>query len=196
MKRRSRGFTLLELMITLALAAIVIAIGTPNFRDFQRNNRITVAANNMLGLVLSSRGEALRRQTSISMCPSANPESATATCGAGPGWISFVDTNATCTRTASQELVANVVAETDVTPVWNSDCITFASTGFRIVKAGKPAIQHMLFCDSRKNTARVPGSKESAARGIEVQATGRAGVVKLITEITSWNVGADKVACP
>jgi type IV fimbrial biogenesis protein FimT len=196
MKRRSRGFTLMELMVVLAIAAAILAFGVPNFKDFQRNNRLTVAANNMLGLVLSSRGEALRRQTSISMCPSANPGSTTATCGTGTGWIAFVDTNQTCTRISSQELTGSATVDTDVNAAWNGDCITFSSTGFRVVKAGKPAIEHMMFCDSRKNTPRVPNSKESAARGIEVQATGRAAVVKFVDELTTWNTGSDKVACP
>ena len=62
MKSRSRGFTLPELMVVLALAAMILAIGVPNFREFQRNNRLTVAANDVLGLILSSRGEALTRR--------------------------------------------------------------------------------------------------------------------------------------
>jgi prepilin-type N-terminal cleavage/methylation domain-containing protein len=196
MKRRSRGFTLMELMVVLAIAATVLVIGVPNFRDFQRNNRITAAANSMLGLVLSSRGEALRRQTSIAMCPSANPTSVTAVCGTGTGWISFVDTNATCTRTASQDLVGSSTVDTDVNVAWNGDCIIFSSTGFRIVNPGKPAIEHMMFCDSRKNTPRTPKATESAARGIEILPTGRAAVVKFVDELTTWNSGTDKVSCP
>ena len=59
MNSRSRGFTLFELMMVLALAAVILGIGVPNFRDFQRNNRLTVAANDVLGMVITSRAEAL-----------------------------------------------------------------------------------------------------------------------------------------
>ena len=37
MQSRSRGFTLLELMVVMALAAVILGIGVPSFREFQRN---------------------------------------------------------------------------------------------------------------------------------------------------------------
>ena len=39
------GFTLIELMITLAVAAIVLTVGIPSFQDFVYNNRLTTQAN-------------------------------------------------------------------------------------------------------------------------------------------------------
>ena len=81
-----------ELVVVLALAAVILGVGVPNFRDFQRNNRLTVAANDVLGMVITSRAEALRRQITISMCSSAEPEAEEdAECGDGSGWIVFED---------------------------------------------------------------------------------------------------------
>ena len=65
----------MELMVTLVVAAVVLGLGVPSFREFQRNNRLTVSANDMLSLAISSRNEALRRQAVVSLCPSANPTS-------------------------------------------------------------------------------------------------------------------------
>ena len=195
MNSRSRGFTLFELMMVLALAAIILGIGVPNFRDFQRNNRLTVAANNVLGMVITSRSEALRRQAVVSMCPSAAPEDDDATCGAGSGWIVFEDTNANCVRDADEELLSNTTVDTDVNATSNTDCISFATTGFKRVVAGQPTTSHMMYCDDRGNTPRAPGGPVSAARGVEVAPTGRGAVARMVDEMTAWSEGDDPVEC-
>lgn len=186
----------MELMIVVALAAVILAIGVPNFRDFQRNNRLTVSSNDMLGLAMSARNEALRRQNVVSMCPSANPTSAGATCGAGSGWIAFLDTNSDCTRAAGEELITNAVIATDVDAASNGTCISFASNGFKRVVAGQPTTHHFMYCDSRGNTERTPGSGISTARGVEVLPTGRSSSAKLIAELTAWDAGVNPVSCP
>ena len=47
MNRRS-GFTLIELMITLAVAAIVLTVGIPSFREMMRENRLATQTNEFL----------------------------------------------------------------------------------------------------------------------------------------------------
>ncbi len=58
---RSSGFTLIELMIVLALIAIVAFVAVPNFREIVESNRQTSVTNSMLGLLNYSRSEAVRR---------------------------------------------------------------------------------------------------------------------------------------
>ncbi len=195
MNRFARGFTLPELMVVLALAAVILGIGAPFFRDYQRNNRLTVAANDILGLVLTSRVEALRRQITVSMCPSASPEAADATCDGGTGWIVFQDTNGDCARDAGEELITGRRVDSDVEAFTNSNCISFMSTGFKRLVAGLPTTSHMLFCDDRGNTPRTPDNPFSVARGIEVGPTGRGTVVKRVDEIDDWG-GSGGVSCP
>jgi type IV fimbrial biogenesis protein FimT len=192
MKTRSRGFTLMELMVTLVVAAVVLGLGVPSFREFQRNNRLTVSANDMLSLAISSRNEALRRQAVVSLCPSANPTSTTATCGTGPGWISFVDTDSDCARGSAEELVSNAAIASDVNTVANSTCISYASTGYRRLVGGQPSTANFLYCDSRGNVARFPTKPVSTARAVEILPTGRGSVVKYVSEITALA----GVACP
>ena len=62
MKNRSRGFTLMELMIVLTLAGIILALGAPSFGEFRRNNRMAGIANDFLVGVQIARSEAIKRQ--------------------------------------------------------------------------------------------------------------------------------------
>jgi len=185
-----------ELVVVLAIAATILAIGAPSFRDFQRNNRLTVAANNVLSLLITSRSEALRRSNNVSMCTSANPTPDDATCGAGTGWIVFQDDNGDCARDAAEQKIVGQTVDTDVNAVTNVTCLSFASTGYKRVIGTTPTTAHMLYCDDRKNTPRNGSGTESAARGVEVMPTGRATVVKTIAEISAWSGGADGVKCP
>jgi type IV fimbrial biogenesis protein FimT len=195
MNNRSRGFTLMELMVVLALAAIILGIGVPGFREFQRNNRLTVAANDVLGAIISSRAEALRRQSTVSMCRSPAPNDADATCGAGTGWIVFADPDGNCVRAGGEEILNSARVDSDVNATSNTGCMSFASTGFKRVIASEPTTGRMLFCDDRGNTPRNTGGTDSTARGVEVLPTGRGAVVRNVAEIDSWAGGDEGVAC-
>jgi type IV fimbrial biogenesis protein FimT len=77
-----RGFTLVELMVTVALVALLMAIGVPTFRDVSLGSRLTAAANNVLASVQLARSEAIKRNLSVTLCASADG----ATCAGGGGW--------------------------------------------------------------------------------------------------------------
>ena len=64
MWRQSRGFTLVELMITLAVAAVLTVIAVPSFRNMINSNRLTTAANEMVGALNLARMEAVKRNGS------------------------------------------------------------------------------------------------------------------------------------
>jgi prepilin-type N-terminal cleavage/methylation domain-containing protein len=196
MNTRNRGFTLYELIVVLALAAVILGFGVPSFRDFQRNNRLTVAANDVLSMVFTTRTEALRRQITMSMCSTVDGEAEDADCEAGTGWIVFEDRDVDCVRDDGEELITGVNVSDDVVVDSNTDCISFATTGFKRVVADQPATSYILYCDARGNTPRNPGGQESSARGVEVPPTGRGVVVKLVDEISDWGEGDDPASCP
>ncbi|MBN1238033.1 MAG: GspH/FimT family pseudopilin [Gammaproteobacteria bacterium] len=101
-----RGFTLLELMVTLAVAGVLVTIGVPSFFDIVRNNRAATNANEMVTAFTLARSEAIRRGARIGVCSSADQ----ANCGGtwSDGWIVFVDAAATDTAAVSLDEVLRV----------------------------------------------------------------------------------------
>ena len=101
---RQLGFTLIELMITLAIAAIVMTIGVPSFQEMMRNNRAATHANEMLTGLNFARSEAAKRGVIVSLCPSADQASCAGTDWAG-GWIAFVNPNGDATVDAGEQIL-------------------------------------------------------------------------------------------
>lgn len=71
-KRHLRGFTLIELMATIAVAGIMIAVAAPGLASLMRQNRIATASSDLVGSMTYTRGEAVRRAKAISLCPAAD----------------------------------------------------------------------------------------------------------------------------
>ena len=85
--RRQRGFNLLELMITVAVLGIVIAVAAPNFSDTVARNQLTNSANNLVVSLGATRQAALARGLTTFMCHSANSDTNSPSCGGtGSGW--------------------------------------------------------------------------------------------------------------
>lgn len=96
---RQSGFTLLELMITVAIAAILLAVAIPSFQSVMASNRITSQTNNFVADLALARSEALKRGIAVSACSSTDITAATPSCaGSGTwttGWIVFTDSTGT-----------------------------------------------------------------------------------------------------
>lgn len=92
--KRSRGFTLIELMITLVLAAIILSLAVPGFQDIIRNNRAATQSNELVTALGLARSEAVKRGARVSLCPSTNQTNCTGGTDWSGGWIVFLDTAA------------------------------------------------------------------------------------------------------
>jgi type IV fimbrial biogenesis protein FimT len=79
---REEGFTLFELMVTVAVAAMLLVVGVPAFTSFVQNNRAAAHANELVTAFALARNEAIRRGAAIVICSSADG----ATCAGGNDW--------------------------------------------------------------------------------------------------------------
>lgn len=67
MKNRISGFTLIEMMVTLAVLAILVTVAIPNYQAFVLNSRMTAQANDFLASLQLARSEAIKRNASVTM---------------------------------------------------------------------------------------------------------------------------------
>jgi len=89
------GFSLIELMVVIAIAAIVSSLAAPTFSRMLNANRIQTAASALQGDMSYARTEAVKRGSWVAMCPSSNATSSNPTCDSTNawqnGWITFAD---------------------------------------------------------------------------------------------------------
>lgn len=83
--REQAGFSLVELMVTLVVLGVVAGMAAPSFTNLINSNRLTAASNEVVAALQVARMEAVRRNTSVVLCPSADG----ASCG-GTAWQNFI----------------------------------------------------------------------------------------------------------
>jgi len=87
------GFTLIELMVTLAVAAIVITIAAPSFVDVVQKARMSSQTNDVVAAVNLGRSRALTEAARVILCPTSDEVTCSTTQSWGDGWMIFVDCN-------------------------------------------------------------------------------------------------------
>jgi len=92
--RFQRGFTLLEVITTLSISAILTGTAIPAFNELIVRTRLTTEINTFVGHLHYTRSEAIKRGVRAIMCRSTDGESCERTEGWEEGWIIFADYNA------------------------------------------------------------------------------------------------------
>lgn len=176
-----RGFTLIELMVTLALVVILMAVATPSFTAFQRNSELSSLANNMIASINAARAEAMKRGRRAMVVP-------TDFTNWNSGWVVFVDidndaayistsdvTIATAVPTPSYLAVTGNGSAAPGTPY-----IMFDSSGFpRLMAGGFGALTFTI----QRNDVNASQQNEQTRR-IIISSTGRVRTCKPSTDVT------------
>lgn len=110
--RPINGFTLVELMVTLAILTLLLAIGVPSMQGFLASRQAQAQADTFASALRYARSEALKRSQTVTMCLTTTPDTVTPTCNAAgtdwnSGWLIFVGTTAVA-PTVLPNLLLNV----------------------------------------------------------------------------------------
>ena len=163
------GATLLELMVTLAVSAILLGIGIPSFASLSHSSRLSGATNELVSALHLTRSEAIKRNSRVVMCISATGTSCAASGDWHQGWLVFHDAN----NNAALDAGETVILGRPVFPpglkltgnLWVSKYISYTSSGSTRTVSGMLQVGTLTVC----NESAVSGK----AREVVISGTGR-----------------------
>lgn len=188
--KHSYGLTLIELMVTLAVFAIVAVLAFPGFKLYQQNSNRVSQINDLIATFNLARSEAVKRNLAVSVCASANQATCSNANNWTTGWIVFVDDNqngvteatdgnGVFNGTANETTLLQAHGRLSGANVVYSD-IANAAVAVRFNGRGMPTVfdasastattATFMRCDDRRNTDTNP---DANARAIILTASGR-----------------------
>jgi len=156
------GFTLIELIVTMAIAAILVTAAIPSFSEIIQNNRISAETNQFIASLQLARSTAVKQQRNAQICVSTDQMTCTGTTNWASGWIVWVDQDSDSTLDAGE--IVRVQAPLNTASILTSTTqSTFRYSATGLVDNGDT----LTFCDNRTG---------ETGRQITITATGSVSV--------------------
>lgn len=109
-----RGFSLIELVVVLAIAGILVAVGLPSFSDFLAKSKMAETNNLLVHSIQLARSTSVERLEPTGVCVSDSPMIDDAACTIGSsyknGWLVYVDSDGDGLRGAAEDILERVDA--------------------------------------------------------------------------------------
>lgn len=164
--RKAKGFTLIELMITLAILGVILGLAAPAMGDFVVRQRVSSQANELMLALAYARSEAVTRGIDVAVLPATN-----ANTGWSDGWC--VGPEATMNNCGHADRLRNFASAKDVTIT--SSYLQSGATALFFKRDGT--------CPSCTNSINITSAKLKAtgsdARCIDISLLGRATLRKI-----------------
>lgn len=190
---RRNGFTLIELIVTMAIAAVVLSIAVPSYQTSIQNNRKTTSINSLATSLQLARSTAISRRVTVTVCKSNDITNAVPTCrnggGSGDwsqGWMIFTNANNNTSIDGADTLLrVQDALQGEATFIGNNNVvnqISFSAQG--LARGSNGTISH---CDTR-------GANDASALVISVGGQVRQAVDTDTDGIV--DVQGVNIACP
>ena len=149
-RAHAAGFTLVELMVTVFLASILLAVGVPMFRQSIDSHHLTEQANDLVAAITMARSQAITANQRVSFCRADSEADVACSAAAGP-WQFWLITNAAGTVIRRGE-VPDYGGVIVVTSTLVNDQVVFASDGLARTNGALVAGQQILVCSNQSST--------------------------------------------
>jgi type IV fimbrial biogenesis protein FimT len=144
---RQAGFTIMELMITVALAAVLLGVGIPSFRAIMANNRLTTSSNDFVSAINFARSEAIARNIPVTFCRADPADTDECETDDEPwaGWIVIDDEDNVLRSGVIDNYTNTQIVVSDLT----NQTLTFGSDGLGRTGGGLMVDSTISICSNR-----------------------------------------------
>jgi type IV fimbrial biogenesis protein FimT len=164
---RRKGFTLVEVVVTVALVAVVSALAVSWSQRWMATMRVTTASGDMMSALLLARSEAVKRRSRVVLCKSPDGATCSDTGGWEQGWIVFHDANNDRVRQGNEPVLSTQPALPGSTRLfgnlWVTNYVSYGAAGSSLTVGGSFQAGTLTVCE--QSATAVPAKEIIIALG-------------------------------